>query len=103
MGRSIKRFIGRKTSEVNEELRQVSYKELQTEDEKNNRHLLTVTATFAYKKQLRWVWYYVSITCCILYAGKAPAYFKAYFNCRPYLDLVVGNSEDKNKNYQQTY
>jgi molecular chaperone DnaK len=29
---SIKRFIGRKTSEVNEELRQVSYKVLQTED-----------------------------------------------------------------------
>jgi len=29
---SVKRFIGRKTSEVNEELRQVSYKVLQTED-----------------------------------------------------------------------
>jgi molecular chaperone DnaK len=29
---SVKRFIGRKTSEVNEELRQVSYKILQTED-----------------------------------------------------------------------
>jgi len=29
---SIKRFIGRKTSEVNEELRQVSYKVIQTED-----------------------------------------------------------------------
>jgi molecular chaperone DnaK len=29
---SIKRFIGRKTNEVNEELRQVSYKVLQTED-----------------------------------------------------------------------
>ena len=29
---SVKRFIGRKTSEVNEELRQVSYKVIQTED-----------------------------------------------------------------------
>ena len=29
---SIKRFIGRKTNEVTEELRQVSYKVLQTED-----------------------------------------------------------------------
>jgi molecular chaperone DnaK (HSP70) len=29
---SVKRFIGRKTTEVNEELRQVSYKILQTED-----------------------------------------------------------------------
>merc|ERR1712178_523072 len=29
---SVKRFIGRKTNEVNEELRQVSYKVLQTED-----------------------------------------------------------------------
>ena len=29
---SVKRFIGRKTSEVTEELRQVSYKVIQTED-----------------------------------------------------------------------
>ena len=29
---SVKRFIGRKTSEITEELRQVSYKVLQTED-----------------------------------------------------------------------
>ena len=29
---SVKRFIGRKTDEVNEELRQVSYKVIQTED-----------------------------------------------------------------------
>lgn len=67
-------------------------RDLQTTEEQNNgRRLLTVTATFTYKKELRWVWYYISILCCIIYGGVAPAYYKAYFSSFRFLKSLKPN------------
>ena len=82
--------------------------DLQKIDE-SNRKLLTVTSTFTYYKPLRWVWYYISLTCCILYGGLSPTYYKAYFTSKFYLktlhhvdkenpkSTVNGNKKSKSK------
>ena len=67
-------------------------KNLQTAEEyASHRHLLTVTATFTYKKELRWVWYYISILCCMCYGAFGPAYYKAYFTSIRFITSLKDN------------
>merc|ERR1711976_176827 len=53
---------------------------LQTEDELGkHRILLTVTATFTYKRELRWIWLFLALFTTVIYCGVAPRMFKQYF------------------------
>ena len=43
---------------------------LQTISElQENRYLLTVTATFTYKKELRWIWLFLALSTTVCYSG----------------------------------
>merc|ERR1711879_160419 len=63
---------------------------LQTESELgNHRVLLTVTATFTYHRQLRWIWLFLSLFTTVIYCGVAPRMFKQFFlNDKDYLNSV---------------
>ena len=58
-----------------------------------DRKLLTITSTFTYFKFIRWIYYYMSLFCLIVYGGIAPIYFKAYFTSKFYLQTLEVSHE----------
>ena len=70
---------------------------LQTREETDkNRVLLTVTATFTYHRELRWVWLFLVLFTTVIYCGVAPGMFKRFFLADSrYLNFVESHSNVK--------